>query len=561
MIRYVGLDVHKRSVEVCIVAAGGQVLQRASVAGTRPALEALAKTHLLPTDQVALEATTHCWAVARVLKPFVGRVVVSNPLQTKAIAQAKIKTDKVDATVLAQLLRTDFLPLVWAPDAVTEERRVLCSRRAGLVAERTRLKNRIHAVLAHGLIAVPEGDLFSKQGLAWLAKQELPARARTLIDSDLRLLLACEAELEALDLTLIQEAHAEPRVRLLMTLPGVDYTVALALVAVLGDASRFADGDHAAAYLGLVPSTHQSGGHCYHGPITKQGNRRARWLLIQAAQHVAAHPGPLGVFFRRLLKKKNRNVAVVATARKLVVIAWQMLKNNEPYRYAQPAATAAKLSRLRVKATGQRRKTGPAKGSAPAANQGTGKRSRRVPSLPEVYAAEGLPAATAPSRLPAGEARALAAAGVSEYVAQVQEPRQRQRRPKAVPQAPTRAADDGNVTSHNEKEGADGTTAAVHERCGAAARLPGAAGAGNGAGGATGAGAAAPAVGPTAGGDLGGGRGGGRHGAGRAGDQPRDGAGPAHRPLRGARPRECAAGRAQGPTPGAAPLTQREKSG
>ena len=97
----------------------------------------------------------------------------------------------------------------------------------------------------------------------------------------------------------------------------------------------------------------------------------------------------------------------MATARKLVVIAWQMLKNNEPYRYAQPAATEAKLSRLRVRATGARRKTGPAKGSAPAANQGTGQRSRTARSLPEVYAAEGLPAATAPERLPAGEERAL----------------------------------------------------------------------------------------------------------------------------------------------------------
>ena len=560
MIRFVGLDVHKRQIEVCIIAAGGQVLARFSIAGTRAALEAFAKLHLLPTDQVALEATTHCWAVARVLRPFVGRVVVSNPLQTKAIAQAKIKTDKVDALVLAQLLRTDFLPLVWEPDETTEARRVLCSRRAGLVAERTRLKNRIHAVLAHGLIAVPAGDLFSKSGQAWLAKQELPARARTLIESDLRLLLACEAELEALDLTLIQEAHAEPQVRLLMTLPGVDYTVALALVAVLGDITRFTDGDHAAAYLGLVPSTHQSGEHCYHGPITKQGNRRARWLLIQAAQHVAAHPGPLGVFFRRLLKKKNRNVAVVATARKLVVIAWHMLKNNEPYRYAQPAPTEAKLARLRVRATGQRRKTGPAKGSAKAANQGTGQRSRRVPSLPEVYAAEGLPAATAPSRLPAGEERALADAAVREYVEEIQQPRQRAR-PARAQSTPAGSAPASTVTSQNEQEGTDGTTAAVSERGGAAAGLPGAAGGGDGASGAAGAGEAAPAAGAAAGGGVAGGGSRGRDGAGRAGDQRGDGAGPADRPLRSLRRREPASGGPQRPAPETPSLIPAKKGG
>jgi len=519
MIRYVGLDVHKRSVEVCIVAAGGQVLERASVAGTRAALEALATTRLLPTDQVALEATTHCWAVARVLKPHVGRVVVSNPLQTKAIAQAKIKTDKVDAAVLAQLLRCDFLPLVWEPDETTEQRRVLCSRRAGLVAERTRLKNRIHAVLAHGLIAVPEGDLFGVGGRAWLVQQELPARARMLIDSDLRLLAACEAELATLDQTLVQEAHAEPRVRLLMTLPGVDYTVALALVAVLGDLTRFADGDHAAAYLGLVPSTHQSGEHCYHGPITKQGNRRARWLLIQAAQHVATHPGPLGVFFRRLLKKKNRNVAVVATARKRVVIAWQMLKQNEPYRYAQPAATEAKLSRLRVRATGARRKTGPAKGSAPAANQGTGKRSRGVRSLPELCQAEGLPAPRAPARLPAGEKSALERAGVEGYVEQIQQPKRRERARKAAPAEPAAPLPANNVTSQNGEGGADGATAAVRERGGATAGVPGAAGGAVGDGGPASAGTAAPAAGPAPAGALAGGGARRSDGAGLPGEQ------------------------------------------
>src|SRR5205085_9883375 len=107
---------------------------------------------------------------------------------------------------------------------------------------------------------------------------------------------------------------------------------------------------------GLAPSTKQSADKCYHGPITKQGNGTARWMMIQAAQHLAAHPGPLGVFFRRLAKRKNRNVAVVATARKLVVIAWHMLTNNEPYRYAVSDTVHRKLGRLHYRATGKRRR-------------------------------------------------------------------------------------------------------------------------------------------------------------------------------------------------------------
>lgn len=422
MIRYVGLDVHKQTVQVAILDDKGDTLLMQNVPATRQALVQFARQHLWATDRVALEATTNSWAVARLLQPFVGEVVVSNPLTTKAIAQAKIKTDKIDATVLAQLLRCNFLPAVWIPDEQTQTLRTLTHRRSSLVAERTRLKNRIHAVLHQALIPVEAGvdDLFSKKGRRWLQQLELSAQEREFIESDCRLLEATDKELSQLDQQLAKHAYSDDRVKLLMTLPGADYTVAQTVLAALGDISRFADGDHAASYLGLVPSTYQSGPHCYHGPITKRGSRHARWILIQAAQHVAAHPGPLGVFFRRLLKKKNRNVAVVATARKLVVVAYHMLKNNEPYRYAQPAATQNKLARLRVKATGKRRTTGPKKGCAPSPNYGSGKRTREVPALAQVCSQEGLPPPTPLAALKAAEQRILKQAGVIGFVQQIQ---------------------------------------------------------------------------------------------------------------------------------------------
>jgi len=161
-----------------------------------------------------------------------------------------------------------------------------------------------------------------------------------------------EEEMAVFDKQTAETAYQQPRIKLLLTLPGVDVTVAQTLASALGDVNRLPNADKAAAYLGLAPSTRQSGDHCYHGRITKQGASHARWLLVQAAQHLGNHRGPLGAFFRRLYKRKNRNVAVVACARKLVTIAWHMLTNNEPYRYAQPKTISAKLSSLRVRATG-----------------------------------------------------------------------------------------------------------------------------------------------------------------------------------------------------------------
>lgn len=185
MIRAVGLDVHKRVVEACIVDVRGKVVHRERFALNRRTLELFATKVLRSADRVAWEATTNCWAVAEALRPHVAQVVVSNPMATKAIAQAKVKTDKVDAHVLAQLLRCDFLPEVWQPDPATRRLRELTGRRSALVGQRTMMRNRIHSVLATRLVEAPR-RLFGAEGLTWLKTVEIDAQGRLLVDSDLR---------------------------------------------------------------------------------------------------------------------------------------------------------------------------------------------------------------------------------------------------------------------------------------------------------------------------------------------------------------------------------------
>ena len=342
-------------------------------------------------------------------------VVVSNPLATKAIAQAKVKTDKVDAHVLAQLLRCDFLPEVWQPDEATRRLRELTGRRSALVGQRTMMRNRIHSVLAMRLIEVDSKRLFEAEGpgVAEDGGDRSP-RAGCSSTATCGNSNSCKKRSTLLDLELAKRGYANNHVKLLMTLPGADVATAEGLLAAWGDFTRFPDADHAASYIGLVPCTKQSAEHCYHGPITKRGNSHARWMLIEAAQHLDKHPGPLGHFFRRLMKKKGRNVAVVAAARKLATIAWLMLMRNEPYRYAIPRSTETKLAKLRVKATGQRRKSGTPKGAKRQALLPGG--GRTIKSLAAICQSEGLPQ---PRELAAGEKRAIAAAGCEAFVAQV----------------------------------------------------------------------------------------------------------------------------------------------
>lgn len=437
MNRYIGVDAHKQVVQICCIEADGTERFNRQLRCCRQGLDAWAKENLKPQDELALEATTNTWAIVALFRPFVKRVVVSNPLKTKAIAEAKVKTDKVDARVLAQLLRADFLPGVWVPDEHTQRLRRLTHRRAALSADMTAVKNRIHAVLHQRLIEPPVKDLFREAGLAWLEQLALDEDGRADLDSDLRLLRALAEEQDVVDRRIQQIAYEDQRIRLLMTLPGVSYVTATTLLAAWGDPSRFPDADHATAYLGLTPSTRQSAATCHHGPITKEGSAHARWVMIQAAHMAGRHPGPIGVAFRRLCKRKNHNVAVVACARKLARIAWLMLSSGEPYRYALPDTTRAKLAKLRRAAGEKRKPVRRNRYSTPPEMLAAGYHASIIPPLAEVFESEQVPAPAAPQELAPGEQRMLEQRELDRLVREIHEPkfiprpkRDRSRKPK-----------------------------------------------------------------------------------------------------------------------------------
>jgi len=180
--RYVGLDVHKSTVRVCILDEGGKRALGKSVVCSREALAEFVMGTLMPDDRIALEATTNTWAVVDILKPFVSAVTIGNPLRTKPIAEEKVKTDKVDAEVLAQLLRCDYLPIVWEPDEKTRRLRQLTTYRAGLVGDRSRMKNRIKGLLNQRLIKPPVKYLYSMAGMKWLREMPLGSSDRLLLD-------------------------------------------------------------------------------------------------------------------------------------------------------------------------------------------------------------------------------------------------------------------------------------------------------------------------------------------------------------------------------------------
>jgi transposase len=318
---------------------------------------------LLTDDEIALEATTNSDAIATMLRPLVARVVVSNPRKTRAIAEAKVKTDKVDARILAQLLAADFLPESWVADDRTRLRRRLVVRRTHLVNQRTRLKNQVHAVLARNLVPTcPHADLFSGVGRRWLRAQDLPADEWRSVDALLRQLDFHGDELAEVERDIAIEAIDDPVVARLMTVPGIDVTVAIAVVAAVGDFSRFESPDRLVSYLGLNPKVRQSGNApAAHGHITKAGPAQARGMLVEAAFAASRTPGPLRAFYRRIKERRGFQVATIAVARKLTVLCWHLATNDEDYAFSRPSLTAHKRRRLEL-AAGAASRRGPVAG-------------------------------------------------------------------------------------------------------------------------------------------------------------------------------------------------------
>jgi transposase len=347
--RAIGLDVHR---DFCVVAIceDGQVRSAGTVPSTPEGLRTLAQS-LLESDRVALEVTGSCWEVARILEPYVNRVVVVSPEDT-GISSARAKTDKLDARALASLLWRGELDAVWMPDERCRILRRRLARRWQLVRMRTAAKNEIHAVLQRRLQGKPPcSDLFGVKGRQWLAGLELPPEERESVDAGVRHIEFLDSEIARVEKLIAQQALSWPEIRRLMTVPGVNLICAATFIAAVGNPNRFLTSRKLVAYLGLDPKVKQSGeAPARSGRISKRGSAPARRTLTEAAWTAVNQPGPLHAFYQRTKNRRGHGKAIVATARKLAVLFWCMLTRGEDYAHQQPSLTREKLRRLEITA-------------------------------------------------------------------------------------------------------------------------------------------------------------------------------------------------------------------
>ncbi len=329
---YAGLDDHKRYSVVQAMDEKGRKRGHARVPNE---FEAVREFFDGPgeTCKVVLEAGWNWGTMYDWLEQVesVEEVQLAHPFRVKAIASAQVKTDSVDAATLAHLLRTDLIPKAHIPCAQTRQFKEIVRQRLFLVRLRTMLKNRLHALLdRHHVPAPPVSDLFGKGGLSYLGKGQLPEGAQAQLDQDLRLLQMLNGEIRESEALLRRSLKGDRRVELLQTVPGIGAITATVVALEIDDVKRFQEARKLAAYAGLVPSVHASGGKVHHGRIMPQSNKWLRWAHVESAW-VAVRRDP---YFRATYAKharKGAQTAIEATARRLLEVIWHVLSEGRPY--------------------------------------------------------------------------------------------------------------------------------------------------------------------------------------------------------------------------------------
>jgi transposase len=351
---FYGLDLAKKDSQLAILAPNGDELANLRFPSTKDNFLKLAKS-LRQTDTVALEVSTSANAVMSVFKLHSpADSLLSNPLQTKVISQTRCKTDKVDARVLADLARVEYLPTVWFPDEQTLRLRHFFTDRELSVKHRTQFKNRVHSILHRSLIKYETDSLFTREGLTWLATllqaDELDIYEKDRLHFLLNEIKRQDVLIEDLDATIAafleSNAGFSHQMRLLVSIPGVSLATGGAILAAIGDISRFSSKQKLASYFGLTPKVKQSGESRHTGSISKQGTAYGRFMAIEAAEHLRKHP-VYKRFYEKIKAKKGHNVAKVAVARKLIELVWTLLTRNEEFIYAMPRLTDEKRARIK----------------------------------------------------------------------------------------------------------------------------------------------------------------------------------------------------------------------
>jgi transposase len=336
-VNYCGLDIAGVSSYLFVTDGRGRKLSAGPVATTREALEKRLRPLLRDGLAIAIEAGNQTAWIYEVLVALGAKVTVVNPAKVKLIAESRRKTDKVDAKILCELLRLGGLPEpVHMPGKETRALRGLLVARRQLVATRTKLANVVRGLLRQEGVRLPSHALTSAVGWRRLLEQgfdheHLAVIVASYFDTYQQLTRA----LQALERELAEREKKDSRAARLQTMPRVGRIASLTFLAAVDNVERFASSRKLVGYSGLAPTVRSSGERTEYGSISREGRAELRAVWVQIAHLVAIDDSrataPLRRWFARVASKRGKKTATVALARRLLVIAYQLLRQEQDY--------------------------------------------------------------------------------------------------------------------------------------------------------------------------------------------------------------------------------------
>jgi len=325
--RFIGLDLHKYYL---VATAVDQDLNK--VYGPKRVdlteLQDWMEKTLSPEDAVVLEMTGNTWQVYDELLPHVHSVTVVHPPHVALIVRAQVMTDKIAAFQLARLHAKGLLTGIWVPPQEVRDLRTLVAQRKKMIALKTQAKNRLQGVLYRYSIPLPEGPLFHADQRPWWESLRVGPLETVRIQFDLATLDFAQAQIDLLETHMTAWASKDERVAILFQLSGVGLVTAVTLLSAIGDIERFPDAASLVSYAGLGVRVHDSGMTTRTGGITKAGRREMRTVLVEAAQVAVLHDPRWKAELQRLEPRLGRNKAIVAIARKMLVVIWHLLSEH-----------------------------------------------------------------------------------------------------------------------------------------------------------------------------------------------------------------------------------------
>lgn len=266
------------------------------------------------------------------------QIEIADARKVKAIAPLACKADKVDARVLADLCRRDLVPAVWVPSLSDRELRERLNRRAHLIRLRTAARNRVFGALTQWGLRIPVSTLQVGDPMMLLEQRGLPAVWRRSVAEALAVIDFLDARIAQLDAELRPIARADPRVQLLVTIPGVGEHLGLVIASEIADIARFPGPRNLVGFAGLAPRIAQSGQSSRTGPLSRAGSRALRWAAIEAAQCAWRPTNPWNRLYLDVKQRTGKsNPAKSAVARKVLIAAWHVLCREERFKPSRAA--------------------------------------------------------------------------------------------------------------------------------------------------------------------------------------------------------------------------------